>query len=130
MCTLRTTAPSSFVVADADRRRPVFHRNSIFGLANARSCMIFEARNWSRRWMSVTFEANLVRNVASSTARVAAADDGDLLAAEEEAVAGGARRQAVAEQPSLGLEPEHQALRAGRHDDGIGGELLCRGPRA
>ena len=30
--------------------------------------MIFEARSVSRRWIRVTFEANLVRNVASSTA--------------------------------------------------------------
>ena len=42
--------------------------NSIFGLASARSCMIFEARNSSRRWMIVTVVANLVRKIASSTA--------------------------------------------------------------
>ena len=45
-----------------------FHSNSILGLSKARSCMILLARNWSRRWMSVTLSANLVRNVASSTA--------------------------------------------------------------
>ena len=121
--TLRTTAPSSLRVADQVLDDGEFHRNSIFGLANARSCMIFDARSASRRWIRVTLAANLVRNVASSMARVAAADDGDLLAAEEEAVAGGARRQAVAEQPALGLEAEHQALGAGRHDDGVGGVL-------
>ena len=45
-----------------------FHSISILGLVNARSCMILLARNWSRRWISVTLSANLVRNVASSTA--------------------------------------------------------------
>ena len=41
---------------------------SIFGLASARSCMIFEARNSSRRCTIVTLLANFVRNVASSIA--------------------------------------------------------------
>ena len=44
------------------------HRNLIFGFANARSCMIFEARSLSRRWITVTDLPNLVRNVASSIA--------------------------------------------------------------
>ena len=35
--------------------------NSIFGLASALSCMIFDARSESRRWMTVTFDANRVR---------------------------------------------------------------------
>ena len=30
----------------------VFQTNSIFSFANARSCMIFEARSESRRWMT------------------------------------------------------------------------------
>ena len=46
----------------------VFQRNSIDGLAMARSCMIREARSWSRRWMTVTLEANRVRKRASSSA--------------------------------------------------------------
>ena len=46
----------------------LFHRNLIFGLANARSCMIFEARSASRRWITVTVLANRVRNIASSMA--------------------------------------------------------------
>ena len=46
----------------------MFQRNSIFGLASARSCMIFEARSESRRWINVTLSANLVRNRASSSA--------------------------------------------------------------
>ncbi len=40
----------------------------IFGFDRARSCMIFEARNSSRRWTIVTLLANLVRKVASSMA--------------------------------------------------------------
>ena len=45
-----------------------FHSNSILGLANARSCMIFDARNSSRRCTSVTLVANFVRKIASSIA--------------------------------------------------------------
>ena len=46
----------------------LFHRNSIFGLAKARSCMVFEARSVSLRWMTMTLSANFVRKVASSMA--------------------------------------------------------------
>ena len=42
--------------------------NRIFGFAIARSCMIFEARSASRRWITVTERANRVRKVASSIA--------------------------------------------------------------
>ena len=44
------------------------HWNLIFGLSNARSCMIFDARSVSRRWTTVTDLANRVRKVASSMA--------------------------------------------------------------
>ena len=60
--------PDTSVVADRTRRPRVFQRNSIFGLANGRSCMILEARSSSRRCTIVTVSANLVRNVASSRA--------------------------------------------------------------
>ena len=96
--TLRDDDALELVGRRRGRRRRVFQRNSIFGLANARSCMIFEARSSSRRWMSVTLSANLVRNVASSTAESPPPTTAISLAAEEEAVAGGARRQAVADQ--------------------------------
>ena len=46
----------------------LFQTNSIFSFLNARSCMIFEARSSSRRWITYTFDANFVRNVASSIA--------------------------------------------------------------
>ena len=45
-----------------------FHSNAIFGFANALSCMIFDARSVSRRWMTVTCDANRVRKIASSIA--------------------------------------------------------------
>ncbi len=61
------TAPSNFSVPTRSWTT-LFHLNSIFGLANARSCMIFEARSESRRWTTVTLSANLVRNSASSIA--------------------------------------------------------------
>ncbi len=40
----------------------------MFSCARARSSMIFEARNSSRRCTTVTFEANLERKIASSMA--------------------------------------------------------------
>ena len=40
----------------------------MFSSARARSSMIFEARNSSRRWTTVTFEANFDRKIASSIA--------------------------------------------------------------
>ena len=49
--------------------------------------------------------------------RVAAADDRDLVVPEEEPVARGAGRHAVADQPALVLEAEHQRLGAGGDDE-------------
>jgi hypothetical protein len=40
----------------------------MLGTARARSSMIREARNSSRRWTTVTFAENLARNIASSIA--------------------------------------------------------------
>ena len=45
-----------------------FSFQAIFGLCCARSSMILEARNSSRRCTTVTFVANFVRKVASSIA--------------------------------------------------------------
>ena len=42
--------------------------NSIFSFARARSTMIGDARNSSRRWTSETLVANFVRKIASSIA--------------------------------------------------------------
>ena len=49
-------------------RRPYSRWNLIFGLFIARSCMIFEARRVSRRWITFTSVANFVRKVDSSIA--------------------------------------------------------------
>ena len=46
----------------------LFNIHAIFGFARALSTMIFEARNVSRRWTTVTLVANFVRKVASSMA--------------------------------------------------------------
>ena len=40
----------------------------MLSISRARSCMIFDARNSSRRWTIVTFEANFARKIASSIA--------------------------------------------------------------
>ncbi len=45
-----------------------FQTKPIFGLSNARCCMIFDARSSARRWTIVTLLANLVRKFASSIA--------------------------------------------------------------
>ena len=79
--------------------------------------MIFEARSSSRRWTMVTLLGELGQEERLLEGRVATAHHGDVLVAEEEAVAGGAGRQAVAEEPLLVGEAEHQGLGAGRHDD-------------
>jgi hypothetical protein len=106
VCTFcRTSAPLDLAVVPTRSRTTLFQRNSIFGLALARSCMIFEARSSSRRWMRVTVSANFVRKVASSMAESPPPTTAMLLATEEEAVAGGAGRHPVAEQPALASGP-------------------------
>ena len=42
--------------------------HSMFSIERARSSMIFDARNSSRRWTMTTFEANFDRKIASSIA--------------------------------------------------------------
>ena len=58
--------PASFVPLIS--RISVFHIISILSWLRTRFCMICEARNSPRRWISVTLDANLVRNKASSIA--------------------------------------------------------------
>ena len=38
-----------------------FHTGSAFGLSRMRACIAFDARKLSRRWITYTFDANLVR---------------------------------------------------------------------
>ena len=103
--------------------------NSILGFANALSCMIFDARSESRRWMTVTFDANLRQVDRLLHRRVAAADDGDRLAAEEVAVAGRARRHAVARQLAVGADVEPARRRAGGDDQRLGRDRAALGQR-
>ena len=63
--TARVTTPLS---TSPTSTSSVFHSKVILGLANALSCMIFDARSRSRRWRTVTCEANFVRKMASSMA--------------------------------------------------------------
>ena len=65
------------------------------------SAMILLARSSSRRWTSVTFEANLAQEGGLLDGGVAAAHDRDVLVAEEEAVTGGTPADAVAGQRVL-----------------------------
>src|SRR5438477_436808 len=58
---LARSSPRTSTTSESQAKR-------IFGLANARSCMILLARSVSRRCTSVTDVAKRVRNVASSTA--------------------------------------------------------------
>ena len=63
-----STARASTVLSPSTSVTTVSHRNEILSLWKARSCMIFEARSWLRRWTTVTLVANFVRNSASSMA--------------------------------------------------------------
>ena len=99
----------------------LFHTNSIFGLANRRSCRIFSAR----RLLAPVHERHARGDVGEIErlldGSVAAADHDHVLAAEEEAVAGGAGRHAIALEALLGGQAEPAGLRAGGDDKGVGG---------
>ena len=125
--TLRTTAPSS-LVSPTRSSTTVFHIISILGFDSARSCMIFEARSASRRWIMVTFDANLVRNVASSTAESPPPTTAISWPRKKKPshVA-----QVDSPCPSSRLSAwkvQHQALRAGADDDRVGRVLLIADP--
>ena len=89
----------------------VFHSKEIFGLANALSCMIFDARSVSRRWTTRDVGGEAGQEDRFLHRRVAAADDRDRLAAEEVAVAGRAGRDAVADQRALRRQAEQPRRR-------------------
>ncbi len=97
-----------------------FHLNSILGLANARSCMILDARNS----IPAVDHRDLRREAGEEDGlfqgRVATSGDGDVLVAEEEPVARGAGGDAVAEQSFLVRAPEHQRACSGRDDQRVG----------
>ena len=95
-------------------------RNSMFSLPRARSCMIFEARNSSRRWMIFRFFGELGDEDRVLHRRVAAADHGDVLALEEGAVADTAGGDAAAAELQLAGDAEPLGLRPHREDHGLG----------
>ena len=84
-----------------------FHRNRIFSLANARSCMIFDARSWSRRWTIVTDRANLVRKMASSRAESPPPTTA-MSSPRKKKPSQVARGHAVAHQLGLVVETQHE----------------------
>ena len=98
----------------------MFQRKLIFGLAKARCCITLDARSSPRRWMTVTLSANRVRKRASSRAESPPPTTAIFLP-EEETVAGGAGGDAVAQQPLLVGEVEHQGLGPGGDDQCVGG---------
>ena len=64
---LRNFSPLTFSAPNTSITS-VLNRNSIFGFAFARSAIIFDARNESRRCINTTLVANLVKKLASSIA--------------------------------------------------------------
>ena len=119
----RPGSPGHLAVAEHLGARPMSHRKSIFALAKARSCMIFEARSSLRRWMRVTLRGEAGQEERLFEGGVAAADDDDLLVAEEEPVTGGAGGHAVAEQPGLAGHVQHERPGPGGHDQGPGRDV-------
>ena len=101
----RSLRPVILVVAE-DSVTSLFHPNEIFGFANARSCMILEARSSSRRWIDRHGLGEAGEEGGLLHRRVAAADHRDVLLAEEEPVTGGTPGDAVAGQPLLAREAE------------------------
>ena len=98
------------------------------GLANARSCMIFDAAQ--------LFAAVNDRDLVGETREergffergVAAADNRDLVPTEEEAVAGRARGNTVAEELAFGIEAEHAGFGTRGDDDRVRRVLVAADP--
>ena len=65
---LRRVSPASFPSFSWMDSTSLFQAKVIFGSANARSCIAFDARRASRRWTTVTELAKRERKVASSIA--------------------------------------------------------------
>ena len=86
--TSRSLSPfTSFSSTPSTSSTTVFVLNSMFGCAIARSSMIFDARNCSRRCSSVTFARKPRQEQRLLHRGIAAAHHRNLLAAEEEPVA-------------------------------------------
>ena len=113
------------LVDDARRARTRSSRSRA-----ARSSMICDARNSSRRWTSVTFVANFVRKIASSIAESPPPTTTTCLSRKK-----APSQVAQDETPRpwsalLGLEPELPRARAGRDDHRLGAVLVVADPDA
>ena len=86
--------------------------------------MIFEARNSSRRWTTVTLEANFARKIASSIALSPPPTTTMWRVLEERGVAGGAVGDAAAAELLLAGHAELLVLGAHREDHRAGLVLL------
>ena len=104
-----------------------FQTISSLGSANARSCMIFEARSSSRRWISVDLRPEPGQERRLLDGGVAATDDRDVLVAEEEPVTGGTPRDAAAGELLLAGQAELAVARAGGQDHRARRERVGRG---
>ena len=92
--------------------------SSMFSCARARSSMIFDARNSSRRCTTVTLRGELRQEDRLLHRRVAAADDDRLGVAEEGRVAGRAVADPATAQLLLAGDAQLLVLGAHRQDDG------------
>ena len=100
----------------------------MLGLANARSCMIFDARSWSRRWTRVTVEAKRVRKIASSRAESPPPTTAMCWSRKKKP-----SQVAQVETPwpsrrASFVHPEHEGPGAGGHDQGVGRVGRARPP--
>ena len=96
--------------------------------SRARSSMIFEARNWSRRCTIVRSSRELGDEDRVLHRGVAAADHRDVLALEEGAVADAAGGDAPAAELHLAGDAEALGLGAHREDDAAGAVLVVADP--
>ena len=102
----------------------------MFACARARSSMIFDARNSSRRCTTVTFVANFDRKIASSIAESPPPTMIVWRVAEEGGVAGRAVADAAAGELVLAGDAELLVLGAHRQDDGARPVLGVADPHA
>ena len=96
----------------------------MLGRSAARSCMIFEARNSSRRLTTVSSSGELGDEDRVLHRRVAAADHDHLLVLEEGPVADAAGGDAAAAELDLARDAEPARLGPHRQDHGLGEVLL------
>ena len=90
--------------------------------------MIFDARSESRRWMIVTLLANFVRKIASSIAESPPPTTAISWPRKKKPSQVAQVESPWPMQPALGLEAEHQRLRARGDDHRLGAVLHVADP--